>query len=137
MSEYIIDACALIAVLNKEEGAEFTRDLINQANEGDITISMNIINLLEVYYGIRRELGNDIASKVLFSVRESSINIIETISQAVFEEAGRLKSTYKISLADSLALAEASLANAFLLTSDHHEFDIIEKSENIKFNWIR
>jgi len=137
MSKYIFDACALIAVLNKEDGAEVVRDLIDKANDNSVSISMNIVNLLEVYYGIRRELGQDLADKVLSSVKSNSIEIIETITEDIFIEAGRLKSTYRISLADSLALAEASLSGAILITSDHHEFDVIEAAENIKFNWFR
>jgi len=137
MSKYILDACALIAVLNKEDGAEFVRDLIDKANDNSVSISMNIINLLEVYYGIRRELGQELADKVLSSVKSNSIEIVETITEEIFIEAGRLKSTYSISLADSLALAEASLSGATLLTSDHHEFDAIEASEKIKFHWFR
>ena len=137
MSKYILDACALIAVLNKEDGAEIVRDLIDKANDNSVSISMNVVNLLEVYYGIRRELGQDLADKVLSSVRSNSIKIIETITEDIFIEAGRLKSTYKISLADSLALAESSLSGAMLITSDHHEFDVIEAAENINFNWFR
>ena len=137
MSRYILDACALIAVLNKEDGAEVVRDLIDRANDNSVSISMNVVNLLEVYYGIRRELGQELADKVLSSVRSNSIEIIETITEDIFIEAGRLKSTYRISLADSLALAEASLSGAMLITSDHHEFDVIEEAENINFNWFR
>jgi predicted nucleic acid-binding protein len=59
------------------------------------------------------------------------------LSDKVFTEAGRFKASYKISLADSIALAETSVSGGKLLTADHHEFDIIEKQEKIKFNWIR
>jgi hypothetical protein len=52
-------------------------------------------------------------------------------------EAGRLKSSYKISLADSIALAEASISNGMLITADHHEFDTIEMNERLLFFWIR
>ena len=52
-------------------------------------------------------------------------------------EAGRLKATYKISLADSVALAEAFVSGGTLLTADHHELDVIEKHEKIQFQWIR
>jgi predicted nucleic acid-binding protein len=53
-------------------------------------------------------------------------------------EAGRLKTTYKISLADAIALAEASVSGGILVTADHHEMDKIEQAEpNIKFRWIR
>jgi PIN domain nuclease of toxin-antitoxin system len=137
MNKYILDACALIAVLNKEDGAEVVRDIIDKANDSSVSISMNVVNLLEVYYGIRRELGQDVADKVLSSVKSNSIEIVETINEDIFIEAGRLKSTYRISLADSLAIAEASLSGAILITSDHHEFDVIEAAENIKFHWFR
>ena len=52
-------------------------------------------------------------------------------------EAGRLKSKYRISLADSIALAEALILGGELLTCDHHEFDVIKKKEPINFMWIR
>jgi predicted nucleic acid-binding protein len=59
------------------------------------------------------------------------------ISDEIFLEAGRLKASYKISLADSIVLAEALVTNAKLLTADHHEFDVIEENEEILFLWIR
>jgi hypothetical protein len=45
---------------------------------------------------------------------------------------------YKVSFADTFALATASITDAFLLTADHHEMDRIEQVEpDIKFLWIR
>ena len=55
----------------------------------------------------------------------------------IFMEAGRLKASYKISLADSIALAQAFVVDGELITADHHEFDVIEGKENITFQWIR
>ena len=49
----------------------------------------------------------------------------------------RLKASYKISLADAVALAQTSISGGELLTSDHHEFDAVEKHEDIRFHWIR
>lgn len=42
-----------------------------------------------------------------------------------------------MSVADSIALGEAITRNAYLSTCDHHEFDIVEKQEHIRFDWIR
>ena len=39
--------------------------------------------------------------------------------------------------ADSFALAQALVLDGLLLTADHHEFDVIEDKENIKFVWVR
>ena len=65
------------------------------------------------------------------------ITIINGISDNVFHEAGRIKTQYRMSLADSIALGETSMMGASILTTDHHEFDIVEKNENIKFTWLR
>ena len=55
---YILDACALIAFLNDEEGANAIEDMLTQSAVGDVPVSMSIVNLLEVYYGELRDKGN-------------------------------------------------------------------------------
>ena len=129
MSRYVLDACALLAVLNDEDGGKAVNDIIEQAANNSTVVRMNIVNLLEVYYGILREYGEDFADNVIADINENPIEIIDTISEDVFKEAGRLKATYKISLADSFAVAESSISGYELLTSDHHEFDVIAQSE--------
>ncbi|MCL2351430.1 MAG: hypothetical protein FWC55_02740, partial [Firmicutes bacterium] len=42
-----------------------------------------------------------------------------------------------ISLADSIALAEAAVIGGHLITADHHELDIVERNESVRFFWIR
>ena len=98
---------------------------------------MNIINLLEVYYDDYRVHGKKSADKMLESIMAFPTTIISEIELDVFAEAGRLKSMYKISLADSMALAQTIVMKGSLLTCDHHEFDAIEGKEPLKFHWIR
>lgn len=45
--------------------------------------------------------------------------------------------TLKISLADSIAIAETKIRNAQILTADHHELDTIDKKEDVIFYWVR
>jgi len=40
--EYILDACAVIAFLNGEEGAAIVRRLLDQAKENEITLIMKL-----------------------------------------------------------------------------------------------
>ncbi len=136
-SRYILDACALIAYLNDEEGAEIVEKIIQQTWNGQASTWMSVINPLEVYYGVRRELGADRANEILKECRALPIEIINSISDDVFEEVGRIKASYRVSLADSIALGLASIMGASLLTSDHHEFDVIEDKESVNFAWIR
>ena len=137
MKKYVLDANAMIALLQDELGSDIVASAINSAVYGEAEISMNIVNLLEVYYDAYRLRGKDQADTMLSEIKKRPIMINSIVSDEIFNEAGRLKATYKISLADSFALAQAFVSGGELLTSDHHEFDIIEKNEPIVFHWIR
>ena len=136
MKTYVLDACALIAVLNKEDGADVVKALL-EAPTDRVSLYMNIVNLLEVYYGLIRTYGQQEADHVLNVIKSSPIKLVEHISEPIFREAARLKSSYKISLADAFALSQAVAVQGVLITSDHHEFDIVEQCEPIDFLWIR
>jgi len=134
---YVLDACALIAAIKQENGALIVAELYEEALQGEINICINKVNLLEVYYGFHREHGKQYAEKILKRVVESVVEISD-INMDVLIEAGRIKSVYRrLSLADSIALAEASVRNAYIVTSDHHEMDMLDKAGVVKFLWIR
>jgi PIN domain nuclease of toxin-antitoxin system len=138
MTKYVLDACALLALLRNETGADVVENIIDDADVGNAKVSMHKANLLEVYYDILRSYGKDQARETLYEVAQLPITVIPDISDAFFEEAGRLKALYKISFADTFALAAASVSGGLLLTADHHEMDALERCEpNIKFMWIR
>jgi predicted nucleic acid-binding protein len=138
MSVFVLDACALIAYFAKENGAENIKSILKEAIDTTNTkIFMNKVNLLEVYYDVIKKYSEHEADKMLETVKEMPVEIIKELEDAVFKKAGYLKAKYKISLADSLALAENIIRNGQLITSDHHEFEIIEKDENIGIKWFR
>jgi predicted nucleic acid-binding protein len=138
MSIFVLDACALIAYFAKENGAENVKAILKEAIDNTNTkIFMNKVNLLEVYYDVIKNYNKNEADKMLETVKEMPIEIIKELEDAVFKKAGHLKSKYKISLADSIALAENITRNGQLITSDHHEFETIEKNENIGIKWFR
>ena len=134
---YILDACALIAYLNDEDGADIVEDILIQSSNEITTVSMSMVNLLEVYYGIYRDFGNDKADEVLSEVLSLPIEIISDITLDTLREAGRLKAAYKMSMADSVALGIASVSLLTIVTADHHEMDPVELNEPLQFNWIR
>jgi len=134
---YIIDACALLAFLNDEEGADKIEALLNQPAASDISVSMSIINLLEVYYGELRDNGADIAQVVLDIVQHYSIKIINTVSERIFREAARLKAAYKISIADCIGLATAIELSGQFVSSDHHELEAVAENEPSLVFWFR
>lgn len=136
-NNFVLDASALIAFLADEEGTTKVEDILNKAKKGICVIYMNKLNLLEVYYGVYREDGKAKAEEVLNKVSKLPLFVNDMMSDELFREAGRLKASYKISLADSIAIAETKIREAQLLTSDHHEFDYLDKKGEARFYWIR
>jgi len=136
-STYILDACALIALLAGEHGAENVKKIIQDAVDGNITVKINQINLLEVYYKICNVYNQREANRTIEKVKQFPIEIIVGLNEEVFNEAGRIKSKYKIPLGDSIAVAECIMGNGILVTSDHNDFEKIEKSEHLIINWFR
>ena len=137
MNIYILDACALIAFLSGEKGAENVRIIMQNAIMGDIVLKINEINLLEVYYHAINFYDLTTANEILEEIKKYPIEIISGLRNDVFKEAGRIKSKYKIPLGDSIAVAECIAAEGTLVTSDYSDFGKIEKTENIKINWFR
>lgn len=134
---FVLDACALIAFLDDEDGADKVEEVLRRAQRDECVIYINKLNLLEIYYGVFREDGREKAEEILTRIVALPLIIIDTLTDDVFKEAGRLKAIYKISLADSIALAEAKTRGSQILTADHHEFDALDQKGEVTFHWIR
>jgi predicted nucleic acid-binding protein len=132
-----LDACALIAVLAKERGADNIRKLFQKTIDHQIVLMMNKFNFLEVYYKIYKVYGKLEADNLFDTMRQMPIVINDTLTNEIFKEAGRLKAKYKISIADSIAIAETIVNKGSLVTADHHEIEPIEAAEKINVNWFR
>jgi PIN domain nuclease of toxin-antitoxin system len=137
--KYVLDACALLAFLNKEDGWDKVKALlIETIDSGEVEIYMSIVNLLEVYYDRLRLDDNEKLGEFLTWAFASPIKIIDAVSRSELDTAARLKAVYKrISLADAIGIATAQSLAAVFVTSDHHELDIVEKKEALSFLWIR
>jgi len=83
---YILDACALIALLNRElgKGYETVRDLLDRAVTGEITLCMSLVNLVEVYYRIIQLKGVQTADAVMEPVKGLPIRFIRDITDEIY-----------------------------------------------------
>jgi len=137
MKRYVLDACALVAFFNDETGAELVEKLLIEASKGRCIIAMNKYNLLEVYYGYLKANGKEFAENILSIVENSYIHIYDVLTDALLRQAGSFKASYKISLADAMALAQASVEQYVLVTTDHHELDVVDRNNELEFLWVR
>lgn len=130
----VLAACALIAFLNDEPGAEVVAAILKEVS----SVEMSAVNLLEIAYDAIRTSGDPHAGRKLLDVIDQlPIKIHWQIDDEVFQRAARFKASCRISLADSFALALAETLNAAVVTSDHHEFDPLEANGTARFIWIR
>ena len=134
---FVFDACALIAFLGDEPGADLVENLLEKADNGTHQLMIHKINLLEIYYGVYRDDGHETADLVLQTIKKLPVQIISSFSDEVFLEAGSLKAQHKLSLADSIAVAEANIRKARLVTADHHELDTLDELKKFRPYWIR
>ena len=137
MKKYVLDTCALVAFFNDEKGADTVEELLRDATNGTCAVIINKYNLLETYYGYLRANGEDFAENIFKTVEASCIEVSDVLTNEIFRQAGQFKVAFKISLADAVALAQAKVDDAVIVTSDHHELDAVESGTNIKFQWIR
>jgi len=135
--KYILDACALIALFKKEDGAVYVNSLITLADQGDCEAYIHKVNFLEVYYEYVRAEGKAAAYQYYKAFQQHNIKILSSINDNVFHKAGALKAKGRLSLADAVLLAQSKVLGASVVTADHHEFDALEDQEGISFSWIR
>ena len=134
---YGLDACAIIALINKEEGKDTVKDILKKAiDEKDTVACISVVNLIEVYYGYVRELGKDEARTILEKIYAAPITIIENIHAPVYLEASRFKADYRMSVADVIGLATAMSLSVVFVTADG-EFEEAAAREHAPIHWFR
>jgi len=133
---FVFDACALIAYLNDEPGADKVEDLLEQAHRGRIQLYVASVNVYEVFYDcLKRDAAT--ARQLIDGIYGLSITVLEAFDRPLMDAAGWFKVSYRVSLADSVALGLAQVLNARLVSTDHHELDQIDRDGKMRFHWLR
>ena len=102
------------------------------------SVEMSAINLLEIAYdAVRRSGDRHSIQELLDVVNQLPVKIHWRMGDQVFRHAAEFKSSFRISLADAIALALAKSLDAPIASSDHHEFDPLEANGTARFIWIR
>lgn len=130
----VLDACAMIAYLRNEVGADVVETLLfDQA----VVCYAHAINLCEVYYDFLRFANQETAYTAIQDLRAVGLIFSEDMDLGLWQAAGRYKATQRLSLADCFALAFTNRLNGELITSDHHEFDPIAKQALCPIRFFR
>jgi uncharacterized protein len=120
----VVDAWALLAWLRDERpAADSVRATLQEADEGNLRLSMSWINVGEVYYMLARKHDSKTAEIFLTRLPSLPIRLVLPDEEQIVA-AAKLKSTYRISYADAFAAALAIKESAALITGDPEMRDL-------------
>ena len=107
MSEqYVLDAWALLAMLQGEEpAASRVGQLLRLGERREATLLLSVINLGEVYYRLHRERGRRFATERLTDVHEAGIEVVPVTDVLVWSAA-----QIKAEMQDKLKAVKAALS---------------------------
>jgi len=134
--DYLFDACALIAFLNDEAGADTVAGLLTQKGDTTDHVFITCVQALEVYYDRIYVKGREYADTFLENLYSSTVVVLHDISRDVIREAGRFKTSYSMSLADAIVCATAKSLGATLVTKDD-ELSAPEQAGEFSMLWLK
>lgn len=134
LMKYVLDACALIAYFRNEEGGATLRKLLKEPHN---RFFIHAVNVGEVYYDAVRYSGEENAADVFEDIARLPIQVIWVLDVPFLKIVGKYKTSYKISDADAFVLSLAEKEDAQVISTDHHEFDVIEATGVLSFYWLR
>ena len=131
---HCLDACAVIAYLRQESGAEVLKEIIERPNS---FLAMHVCNLGEVYYDFFRDDGLAAAQTAWANTLVLPLTLRRDTDDVFIQRVGVIKVAERVSFADAFALALAERLRVPLITTDHHEFDAVERKGHFRFHWLR
>lgn len=114
---YILDSFALLAYLGNEPGQARVRQVLEQAESGDCTALLSVINLGEIAYIVEREQGLARAHETLAAISHYPVRVLPAELGTVLA-AAHIKANHALSYADAFAVAAAQEFGGIILTGD-------------------
>jgi uncharacterized protein with PIN domain len=134
-SVLVFDACALIALLEDEPGADVVEELLQEPAHRCL---IHAVSACEVYYDLHRRGNSEDAESLEVLLTELGLQLIELVPANLWRIAGKIKAEWRrVSLADCFALAVAIQEEGSLVTSDHHELDSLAQAGVCPIRFIR
>ncbi|MGA2439728.1 MAG: PIN domain-containing protein [Tepidisphaeraceae bacterium] len=131
----VLDACAMIAFLRDEPGAQVVEAILTHPTDRCFA---HAVNLCEVYYDFLRSSDARTARMAIDDLEGVGVRMRRDMGRAFWQRVGDLKGTIqKISLADCFSLALSEKLTGDVVTSDHREFDPLVEAKLARITFIR
>lgn len=117
MKKYVLDANAVLDLIEAGPGWRKVEGLLQSARQQDSSVFISVLNWGEVFYLLWQKRGEETARRTTADLSRLPIEIVPVdLAQAM--KAGELKAIHKIPYVDCIAAALATLQQATLVTSD-------------------
>jgi len=117
---YALDASAMVAYLEGEEGEVLVANLLSDPTA---ICYAHSINLCEVFYNANRQSGILTAKMAIKLLYTDGVIERRDMSRRFWQRVGGHKSRGRISLPDCFCLSLAEELSATAVTADRHEFE--------------
>lgn len=123
MQPIVFDSQSLLKLYLGESGSERVVVLLREVMEGKLEGHINIVNLAEVYYILRRK-SEQTAEEKEENLKSYGVKIIPVDPNSpLWKRAASLKADHRMSLADAFAAATAIEFKSRLVTGADEEFE--------------
>ena len=123
MRNLIFDTQSLLILYLGESGAERVEGVLEDVLEKRVRGYLNVVNLAEFYYILRR-VDKNAADEKERNLRSFGVRIVPvTPGSSLWKEAASIKADHALSLADAFAASTALFYKGTLLTGGDVEFD--------------
>ena len=127
--KFIIEACAMLAYLNNEDGSTIIEEILQRGQRQEAEIFITAMDLAEICHIIRNEEGKERALKVMVLVKTLPVQLV-VLDESLIMTVGEIRMKYPLTLGDALVAAVAKSRGAKIITGDH-DFKKLEKELDI------
>ena len=117
MSGHVLDAMALLALLENTDHAGKIEAILAQSKREHPSVFLSVVNWGEVYYSTWHAHGQEIADQRAAQISQLPIAIVD-VDRNQAKLAAQIKAVYRLPYADAFAAALAVSLKAKLVTSD-------------------
>ena len=129
----VLDACAMLAYLNNEPGADIVEDVLSDPTR---RCYAHTVNICETYYHVLRKQGQTTANAAIQKLLDADLVLNEDIDEPFWKQAGQNKVAFTLALGDCFCLALAQQLGGEVVTSDH-QFDPVAAQGICAVRFIR
>lgn len=129
---YVLDANAVLNLIENNRGAERMEKLLQQAAHGSIPLLMSVVNWGEVFYLLWQRLGEVKARQTMADLYRLQLDLVPVDLFQVLK-ASEIKAVHKIPYVDCIAAALAETRQAVLVTSDR---DFEKLGRRVEILWL-